>query len=244
MAANTTVSRHNHQFYEGFVLLSGEATLITPWESQQLKTGSTVIFSPGTIHQWQTSEQACLFVVLSFDLDHLLATQRCQQWPVCPELIFIVTQLCSIINSSASGWQLRANGYLGVIYAHLLSLIEPPSDTIGADIETTTQLITRVDELLQANIGNSLTLEEIAVEVSMSARHLTRQFKAATGMTIHERLDTIRMERAGKLLRNTSMPVTEISRTIGISNAAYFANRFRRRFDVSPNEFRRLGDSK
>jgi transcriptional regulator GlxA family with amidase domain len=88
----------------------------------------------------------------------------------------------------------------------LVSLIETPSDEKN-QIETTSQLITRVDELLQANLNNPMTLEKIATEVSMSSRHLTRQFKAATGMTIHERLEAIRMERAAGLLRRTNLSI-------------------------------------
>jgi AraC-like DNA-binding protein len=235
---NTTVSRHNHRFYEGFVLLKGDITLITPWETQHVESGSIVLFSPGTVHQWQTHDQPCLWLVLSFDLDHALITPQKKQWPVCPELIWVVTQIYETINLQLPGWQLRANSYLGVIYASLVSLIETPSDE-KKQIETTSQLITRVDELLQENLNNPMTLEEIATEVSMSSRHLTRQFKATTGMTIHDRLEAIRMERAAGLLRRTNLSIEEIAGNVGIVNSAYFAKRFRQRFDISPYKFRK-----
>lgn len=238
LAENTTVSRHNHRFYEGFILLKGMVTLITPWETQQLKTGSIVIFSPGTVHQWQTHEQSCMWLVLSFDLDHALVTPRKKQWPVKDELIRIVTLLCETINSASSGWQLVANSYMGVIYALLISLIEsPPAE--NKQIETSSQLVTRVDELLKANLNNAMTIDEIAGEVSMSSRHLTRTFKTITGMTIHERLEAMRMERAGQLLRRTNLSVVEVSHSVGITNAAYFAKRFKERFESSPYKFRK-----
>lgn len=241
LPANTTVSRHNHRFYEGFILLRGEVNLITPWGNQFVKTGSAMIFSPGTVHQWQTHDMPCMWIVLSFDLDHHLATPNNRQWPVCPQLIWVVAQLCDIINESQPGWQTIANSYLGVIYATLLNLIEP-AVSITEYTETTTQLVTRVDELLKANLADAMTIDEIAAEVSMSSRHLTRQFKIAAGMTIHERLESMRMEKAGHLLRQTNLSIEEISQNIGITNAAYFAKRFRQRFETTPYEFRKRRD--
>jgi AraC family transcriptional regulator len=73
----------------------------------------------------------------------------------------------------------------------------------------------------------------------MSSRHLTRQFKATTGMTIHDRLEAIRMERAAGLLRRTNLSIEEIAGNVGIVNSAYFAKRFRQRFDISPYKFRK-----
>jgi len=239
-AAYTTLDRHCHAFYEGFVLLHGGVTLLTPWTTQELWAGSVMVFSPGTIHQWQTQDQACLLLDLSFDLDHRVMTPRQCCWPVCDEILWIVLLLCDTVQAARPGWPLRANSHLGVIYATLLSLIETPAHAEStAVVLSQPPFVTRIDELLRAHLAAPLTLVTLANEVSMSARHLTRRFHAYTGMTIHARLDTLRMEQAIRLLRQTNLPIAEIAHAVGIANAAYFAHRFRQRFERSPYEFRK-----
>lgn len=239
-AAHTTVRRHSHCFHEGFILLSGAVNLITPWETQYLEAGSLLLLTPGTVHQWQTQQQACHWLVLSFDLDHPLVTPPHQHWPQCPELLWSVLLLCETVQSAQEGWALRANSHLGVVYATLLNLLESPA-TSEPTLETTPQLVRRIDELLNAHLATPMTLEELAAEVSMSARHLTRCYRTHTGMTIHDRQEALRLERAAQLLRRTNLPITEIAHAVGISNAAYLAGRFWQRFSLTPREFRRRG---
>ncbi len=239
LPAHTTVSRHTHRFYEGFLVLQGTVSLITPWETQALEAGSLVFLSPGTVHQWQTQAEACHWLVLSCDLDHHLRTLTRQAWPVYPELLWTVLLLCETVARAAPDWAGRANGYLGVLYAALVGLLDPTP--APPSLDTTPQLVTRIDELLRDHLTAPLTLEALATHVAMSARHLSRRFHQYTGMTIHERLDALRLERAAQLLRRTNLPVVAIAQAVGITNGAYFAQRFRQRFDASPKAFRQRG---
>jgi len=225
------------------VLLNGGVTLVTPWKTQELRAGSVMVFSPGTIHQWQTQDQACLLLDLSFALDHRVMTPQQYCWPVCDEILWTVLLLCDTVQAARPGWAWRANSHLGVIYATLMSLIETPAQTKStAGVLSQSPLVIQIDELLRIHLAAPLTIEALANEVSMSARHLTRRFHAYTGMTIHARLDALRMEQAVRFLCQTNLPIAEIARAVGITNAAYFAHRFRQRFERSPYEFRKMGD--
>lgn len=239
LPAHTTVSRHTHRFYEGFLVLRGTVSLITPWAKQTLEPGSLLFLSPGTVHQWQTHAEACHFLVLSCDCDHHLVTPPRQLWPVCPELLWTTLLLCETVERAAPGWPGRAHGYLGVLYTALVSLVDPAPTPSATD--ATPQLVTRIDELLRDHLADPLPLDTLATHVSMSARHLSRRFRQYTGMTIHERLEALRLERAAQLLRRTNLPVVAIAQAVGITNGAYFAQRFRQRFDASPKAFRQCG---
>ncbi len=236
-ARQSSVVRHAHRFYEGFVILHGTIDLITPWQTQCLEAGSLLVFSPGAMHQWQTGEQPCLALALSFDLDRQLITPTRQRWPVCPDVLWELLLLLADIEEGTPGWQQRAHCRLGAVYARMLSLLErhatPEPDAPGAS-----QLVTRVDELLLAHLARPLTLEALGGHVSMSARHLSRVFRALTGTTVHERLEHIRLERAAKLLCTTNLPIVEVAHAVGISDAAYFARRFRRHFELPPHVYR------
>jgi len=229
--------RHSHLHYEGFILLDGTVDLITPWFTQPLVVGHLMLYSPGAIHQWQTYEQSCLFLVFSFDLDRPMITPTKQRWPRQPELLWIVWQLCETVHAGAPDWAVRAHCLLGFIYSHLLNLIDRTAmpQLPGDD---TPQLVQRVDELLHDHLTSPITLDEMAELMSMSARHLSRRYHALTGMTIHARQEAFRMERAAKLLRKTDLSVAEVAHMVGLQGAGYFSRRFRQRFDLTPQTYR------
>jgi len=47
------------------------------------------------------------------------------------------------------------------------------------------------------------------------------------------------MEKAAKMLRETSDPITEISYSVGFQDTNYFSKMFRRKYNDSPREYRR-----
>jgi AraC-like DNA-binding protein len=141
------------------------------------------------------------------------------------------------IRSGQPDWAWRAHCFLGIIYTALLNTLTPPTQKTS-EMPRISQLAMRVDELVRADLANPPSLEAIAGQMSMSVRHLTRQYRALTGMTIHERLESFRLEHAAHLLLTTNLSIADIGQTVGLTCASYFTRRFRQRFDVSPCKYR------
>jgi YesN/AraC family two-component response regulator len=80
---------------------------------------------------------------------------------------------------------------------------------------------------------------EIAEALGMSAAYLGRVYKQATGRSIPEAVNEVRMRRARELLLETSKTVGEIAEAVGYANTPYFYRQFRLRHGVTPVEFRR-----
>gem|GEM_PF-1183646 len=236
-APQQKTERHIHRFYEGFLVVDGAMDIITPWYRQQLGAGHIMLFSPGTIHQWQTHHQHCLCLVFSFEVDRQLTTPSRQHWPCYPELLWTNLLLWETVRGEGPHWPRYAHGYLGVIYTYLLGLIDE-TDAAYPPVSRSSQLVQRIDELLSADLMVSPTLEMLAGSMAMSIRHLTRLYQALTGTTIHARLHVLRMERAAKLLLNTNLAIAEVARTVGISHAGYFAQRFCEYFENTPRAYR------
>ena len=49
----------------------------------------------------------------------------------------------------------------------------------------------------------------------------------------------MRIQRAAELLPATKAPVTEIATKVGLASPGHFYNMFKRRFGMTPNEYRR-----
>ena len=92
----------------------------------------------------------------------------------------------------------------------------------------------RVVALLQQNLSEPLTLEEIGRAVGCSPFHLSRTFSTATGMTIPQYLRQLRMERAAELLKSGKFNVTQAAMEVGYSSLSHFSQAFHETFGCCP----------
>ena len=65
------------------------------------------------------------------------------------------------------------------------------------------------------------------------------RFRRATGQSILEAIQAVRLERAKELLRTTGMRLSDIAMEIGYNEPNYFSHVFRKTVGVTPKEYRR-----
>mgnify|MGYP001121474243 CR=1 FL=1 len=105
--------------------------------------------------------------------------------------------------------------------------------------EHTHRAVKGAKRIMENRFCEDLSLEAIASEVGLSAFHLSRIFKTATGSTVLDFLTTVRMEEARRLMRETSLSIKEISARVGYNDQNYFSRVFRRLTGTTPSAFRR-----
>ena len=71
-------------------------------------------------------------------------------------------------------------------------------------------------------------------------RTLKRRFKAATGVTLIDYLQNVRIEEAKRLLETGNRPVDEISVAVSYEDASFFRRLFKRRTGMTPGQYRRM----
>lgn len=76
--------------------------------------------------------------------------------------------------------------------------------------------------------------------MSMSAGHFSRLFKASSGLSVHQWVTDLRMDRAKALLLETCDPVAEIALCCGYTEQCHFTRTFTREIGVSPGAWRRM----
>jgi transcriptional regulator GlxA family with amidase domain len=74
---------------------------------------------------------------------------------------------------------------------------------------------------------------------ALSERSLKRRFSQATGMTLIEYVQTLRLEDAKRRLETSDASVESIAVDVGYEDASFFRRLFRRRVGLSPNEYRK-----
>lgn len=84
----------------------------------------------------------------------------------------------------------------------------------------------------------SLNLSVVAKAIGHTDAYVSQYFKEHTGENFSDHLERIRMERACVLLATDSMPVYRIAAEIGYGNDNTFRRAFKRRYGISPSDYR------
>jgi transcriptional regulator GlxA family with amidase domain len=84
-----------------------------------------------------------------------------------------------------------------------------------------------------------LTRAELARSVGLSVRQLERLFAAQLGATIGNTYRDLRLERARALVRESTLPITEIAMAAGFASASNFSRRYKERYGGAPLAERR-----
>lgn len=98
----------------------------------------------------------------------------------------------------------------------------------------------RVLKFIDENLGQDISLNNVAEASFLSPNYLSQLLKKQTGMAFVEWLTARRMERAQHLLAHTVDRISEIANSVGFEDEAYFTRRFRQRFLQSPSAYRKL----
>lgn len=97
----------------------------------------------------------------------------------------------------------------------------------------------RITDYIQLHIADSLSLEELAATLQMSASHFSRRFKATFGVTPHTFVLERRIDAAcRKLKSNGQLPLTELAYSLGFSSQSHFTAAFRRKTGTTPGIWR------
>lgn len=100
------------------------------------------------------------------------------------------------------------------------------------------RFLERIMQVMEEHMSDpGFSVKVLAKEVGMSHSVLYRKVMALTDKPVNDLIRSIRLQRAQQLLRETHLPVGEISDMTGFSNAKYFSTCFRTLFGISPTEY-------
>ena len=109
---------------------------------------------------------------------------------------------------------------------------EPPARSRGGLPPVVTQ---RICEYMESHLDQKIGLDALASMAGLSTHHFARAFHQSVGMPPHSYLLGRRLERAERMLRETSLPLAEIAGATGFSDQSHLARHFRRRTGMPPS---------
>jgi AraC family transcriptional regulator of arabinose operon len=219
--------------------LDGCGFLRTPEGEHPVRPGDLMLLRPGVPHRYGTcAGETWEFVWAHFSAERVDASflpARAATVEAIPDVAsrrrILRAFRRALLDARDRGdyWNELCHGALQEVLAiaarHLVRRVDPRVEEVRRQLAEHTREPVRVDAFAQS--------------VGLSPSRLSHLFKEATGQSIVEALNAMRVRQAALLLEHTRRGAAEIAYEVGFQNYNHFLAQFRKRFGTSPSGYRR-----
>ena len=99
--------------------------------------------------------------------------------------------------------------------------------------------VRRVQEYMVSHLAEPLTIDQLSARFRISPTALKDSFRQTYGRPIHQYLLEKRVQHAAELLHHSSLSIVDIAAAVGYNSASQFGVAFKRRYQLTPSQFRR-----
>ena len=98
--------------------------------------------------------------------------------------------------------------------------------------------VRHTQDFIEANYSDKLTVDQLATLVAVGRRSLERRFRSATGNTIAEYIQRVKIEAAKRSFEATRKNINEVMYDVGYSDTKAFRSVFRKITGLNPIAYR------
>lgn len=239
------VYRHHHDFYELYLFNSGNAEFLIEENTVSLNKNTLLLLPPGCMHSLRFLDEESVY-------------QRTVLW-VVPELLNRVSD-----GVWDEPFELHLSDADGLTIEHLLSLLDEEQNRLERDFSEfegrdtvfaeyirlifihlmrlreqsggTSAFLRAAKAYIDTHLAEDLRAETISSALHMGKTHLMRRFHAESGISLHQYILKLRLQRARRLL-SRGVGAVESSQLSGFSDYTTFYKAFQREYGLSPSSF-------
>ena len=100
-------------------------------------------------------------------------------------------------------------------------------------------LVKKAINHINLNITNDLCVKSLADSLYISPNYLARLFKKEVNCSIVEYINNQKIRHATNLLKDSNLPIHQISQIVGISDFNYFSRLFKKYMNTTPSQYRK-----
>ena len=128
-----------------------------------------------------------------------------------------------------------------LIYTYLLQYYEEISDGATETVKKRNAAIEKAMIYINKNLGENITLEELAEIANMNKTYFSTTFKRVAGKTVWDYILNMRIELAISYIvtEKSKYNITEIAEMCGFNNAANFNKAFKKITGKTPSEYKK-----
>lgn len=258
---------HRHDFIEIAYVISGEGTHIVGSHAYAIAKGDLFIINYDTPHGFfpkEGSQQSpvvynCVFMpkfldaslfssihfqdITSSFLFKSLFPEDSQPNPDLQLHGAEFNEIGEIFSRMHTEYKLMKKGYPDIIRAYLIELIVKifrcmDSVPVRHTSPKNKQAIEKAIEYMKCNYNSEIKLEDLAMKSFISRNYFSRLFREVTGRSFSDYIQTLRIDEACSMLRNTDLKVIDIASRVGFHDIKFFYEVFRKITGKTPGEYR------
>jgi AraC-like DNA-binding protein len=117
--------------------------------------------------------------------------------------------------------------------------VDRPVEVVGPEKKKwRLKTVDDVKEYIDANYAEDINLTDIARELKLSPRYVSKLFKEKNGRSAIQYLIHVRIMKAKELLREPQLSISEICFAVGCKDIYHFSHLFKRVHGISPRVYR------
>ena len=251
------INLHWHDFLELEYVSSGEGVQYLNQQVVPFSKGTLSLLMPTDFHEVHVNTDNCPFVynvkfteqMLDHDLFEILYNTKEGLYALIPEEMqeAVIAEFKALQRECKGDEVLKTKAVKCILQRLVIFLIRFKNNE-AAEVRPNSQplsissdIVIQVMSYIKRNYRNSILLRDIADHVHLSPNYLSGLFRKTVGITITEYLMSVRMRNAIVYLINSDKTIQEICEAVGYNSYEHFERLFKRRFGISPKEFRKYG---
>ncbi|MBN2711748.1 MAG: helix-turn-helix transcriptional regulator [Planctomycetes bacterium] len=140
----------------------------------------------------------------------------------------------SIPGSSAAKMALFSQFFHNLMMDHFID-----GNAFSGEDEVVPEWISELQAWIAGQGDRPVRVEDVVEKANRCPEHVSRSFRKYLGLSPSQYLNQQRLEKAGEMLRSTSLPILDICYAVGFDNPSYFHRLFRKAHGITPNAYRK-----
>ncbi len=257
---------HRHSFYEICYAYRGQGVFRMEGAELPVAEGDIFVAKPGEVHEiisarrnamgiyfWSfalnfpsreterghrptEAEAATTALLERFAASRVWVSRRTESLPATLELLTAET-----IRGEA-GLPEAVSGLLGKLILDTARSVTDAQPAPAGEAPARTPAEAQVRQalrFLRDNYARPITSVDVAAQLHLSRRQLSRLFRSCRGQTVQECLVEIRLETARRLLLDPAQSIKQVALACGYADYRHFLTLFRQHVGATPAAFRR-----
>lgn len=232
-----SIEYSNTNFVDMTYVINGHAEYVINGKKYLVSPGDLLTIPKGSYRSAQSCPEALMeCYCINGAIRNINGEDISMPFPIIYN-IGLQKDIIDLYNEIKFAWQIRTPGYLLKVRSIYMLIIYHYFNIINNHNEAS-QLDKRIHKILQYvsnHFNEALTVKKMADMVDLSDMYLGWLFKKETGMTFHNFLTSIRMNRAKELLSSGEYKVNEVAYLCGFSDVFYFSRVFKKHYGFAPS---------
>lgn len=244
---------HWHPEVELLLPLKGHLSYMIDGRKLRIDEGQTLFVNTRRMHYGFSEDGTdCEYLCIVFDPLILSGSEEIKNRYVLPILSdmnfsFLLIEsegFCAMLRELDAAWRNRASGDELLVVGQLLQIWRSLWAQAAAahdgltPIHDNTRILREMLSYIRLHYEERLSLQSVAAAGGVCRSKCCRLFKEYLHQTPNDYLNSLRLEHAAELLRETRMGITEIALSCGFHSGSYFTELFSRQKGCTPTAFR------